>query len=243
MTTAGEKIIVALDFADPEKALAMVDVLREDVSYFKVGMELFYSVGSQILAAIQAKGCRIFLDLKFHDIPNTVAGAARAAGRYGVSMFNVHAAGGLAMLQQAVAAAQAGAAEAGQPKPLVIGVTVLTSLDQASLETEVGIKRDIGEQVVLWSQLAKSAGLDGVVASPRELPLIRRACGRDFVTVIPGVRPLWAAKNDQKRVMTPGEAVQAGADYLVIGRPITQAPDPREAARLIIKEIEEGWQE
>lgn len=240
MQSAREKIIVALDFASPDQALALVDRLQGKLNYFKIGMELFYSAGPTIIQAVREKGCRVFLDLKFHDIPNTVAGAARAAARYGVAMLNVHAAGGRVMLERAAAAAREGAMTTGFSAPLVLAVTVLTSLDQTSLAEEVGIRRDLGEHVVHWSRLAQAAGLDGVVASPRELPLIRQACGPDFVTVIPGVRPLWAARDDQQRIMTPGEAVRSGADYLVIGRPITQSPDPAKAVDLISQEIEEG---
>ncbi len=236
---ASERIIVALDVPTAEQAVGLVESMREDIRYFKVGMELYHSAGPAVIPAIKAAGCEIFLDLKFHDIPNTVAGAARAVTKYGVGMFNVHVAGGAEMMRQAAKAAAAVAGELGIPRPRVLGVTVLTSIDQTVFEQEVGIRREIGEQVAIWSKLAKLAGLDGVVASPWELPLIREACGAGFTTVIPGVRPVWAGKNDQKRVMTPAEAVAAGADYLVIGRPITQADDPRAAARTIIKEIEE----
>jgi len=237
---AKDRIIVALDVSDFEKARELVQVLGQDIGYFKVGMELFYSAGPGVIDMIKEAGGRVFLDLKMHDIPNTVAQGARAVARYGADMINVHAAGGREMMSRTAEALVDLERETGRPRPLLIAVTVLTSLDQAAAKEEVGLERTIGEQVKLWARLAQESGLDGVVASPQELPVIREACGQEFVTVIPGVRPAWAEKNDQKRIMTPKEAVEAGASYLVIGRPITQAEDPQEAAAKIIQEIEEA---
>ncbi len=234
----GERIIVALDVSTRKEAEELVVKLKDRVGYFKVGMELFHSCGPEIINMISDLGCRVFLDLKFHDIPNTVAKAVRSAANYGVDMINVHASGGSLMMEKAVSALDDFQKETKKPRPLLIGVTVLTSLDQNMMEEEWGLKRSVGEQVVMWSKLAQKAGLDGVVASPQELGLIQKACGLDFVTVIPGVRPTWAKRDDQKRIMTPKEAVKAGASFLVIGRPITRDKDPEAAAQRIADEIE-----
>ena len=240
MVSAKERLIVALDVDTAEKAEKLVEQLQPYVGMFKVGMELFNSIGPEILRRLHNKGGRIFLDLKFHDIPNTVGQAAAAVTGHGIYMFNVHAAGGLAMMKAAAEKSRRKASDNGLERPLVVAVTVLTSIDQRTLEKEVGIKKEVSEQVAHWAKLAKEAGLDGVVASPKEIWAIREVCGKDFVIVTPGVRPLWAAANDQKRVMTPKEAIAAGATYLVVGRPITAAPDPVEAAKKIIAEMEEG---
>jgi orotidine-5'-phosphate decarboxylase len=204
---AKERIIVALDVSDFESAERLVQMLGGEIGYFKVGMELYYSVGPAVIDMIKASGSRVFLDLKLHDIPNTVAQGARAIARTGADMINVHAAGGREMMERTAQALTALAMETGKAKPQLIAVTVLTSLDQRAATEEVGLSRPITEQVQHWAKLAQQSGLDGVVASPQELAGIRQVCGPDFVTVIPGVRPLWADKNDQKRIMTPGEAV------------------------------------
>lgn len=240
MLTAKERLIVALDVDSVDKAEQLVSQLEDYVGLFKVGMELFNSVGPRILEIIHKKGGKIFLDLKFHDIPNTVGQAAAAVTGHGVYMFNVHAAGGLAMMQAAVQRGNQKAELLKLPKPVTIAVTVLTSIDQITLESEVGIKKDVQDQVVHWAKLTQQAGMDGVVASPKEIAAIRAACGSDFVIITPGVRPTWAATNDQKRVMTPKEAITAGATYLVVGRPITAAADPVAATKKILAEMEEG---
>ena len=237
---AKDRIIAALDVSDMQTAEKLVDTLSGHISYFKVGMELFYNVGPSVMDMVKASGGRVFLDLKLHDIPNTVAQGARAIAGTGADMINVHAAGGGEMMRKTSAALMALAEETGKPRPQLIAVTVLTSLDQKAVTEEVGLSRPIDEQVRHWAKLALHSGLDGVVASPQELVGIREVCGPDFITVIPGVRPAWAGKDDQKRVMTPAEAVAAGATYLVIGRPITRAADPQEAAVRIIQEIEEA---
>lgn len=242
MLSAKERLIIALDVDTTDEALTLVERLQDHVGVFKVGMQLYNSEGPEILKKIHSLGGRIFLDLKLHDIPNTVGQASAVLTRHGVFMFNVHTAGGSEMMKKAAEAAEKVSAENGQPKPLVIGVTVLTSINQKILETEMGVLRSVEEQVANWAKLAKDSGLDGVVASPREIQAIRRACGKDFLIITPGVRPAWAAANDQKRVMTPKEAVAAGASYLVVGRPITAAPDPVEAAKRIVSEMEEGLQ-
>lgn len=240
MLSAKERLIVALDVDTTEEALSLVEKLQNHVGVFKVGMQLYNSEGPEILKKIHGLGGKIFLDLKLHDIPNTVGHAASVLTRYGVFMYNVHTAGGSEMMRKAVESADKVSAQQGSPRPLVIGVTVLTSINQSILENEMGITRTVEEQVVSWARLAKESGMDGVVASPKEIVAIRDACGDEFVIITPGVRPEWAAANDQKRVMTPREAVAAGASYLVVGRPITAAADPVDAAKRIVSEMEEG---
>lgn len=235
---AKDKIIVALDVPDLAAGEKLVDRLSPYAGMFKVGLEFFTAAGPAAVRMVKERGGRVFADLKFHDIPNTVAGAARALVRLGVDMLNVHAAGGKAMLQAAATAVREEAAALNRPAPVIIAVTVLTSLDREALRCEVGIEREVEEQVARWALLAREAGLDGVVASPREIRAIREACGPEFVIVTPGVRPAGSDRGDQRRVMTPAEALREGASYLVIGRPITAAPDPVAAARAIAAEIE-----
>ena len=234
-----DKIIVALDVPTKDAALGIIEELGDKVGAYKVGMQLYNAIGPEIIADIRAKGGRVFLDLKFHDIPNTVAAAARVTAGLGVFMLNVHAAGGFEMMAKAATALREEAEKLGLPRPLLIGVTVLTSMGQTELNEELGVKRTLTQQVAALARLAKKAGLDGVVASALEIEMIREACGEDFLIVTPGIRPKTATVDDQKRVMSPGEAVKAGADYLVIGRPITKADDRLQAVREIIKEIEE----
>jgi orotidine-5'-phosphate decarboxylase len=227
------RILVALDVDSGEKALALADALRGAVGGFKIGKQLFTAEGPGIVRALASRGDRVFLDLKFHDIPNTVAGAIRSAVATGAWMVNVHASGGTAMMKAAVEAARQAAESSGAERPLVIGVTVLTSLDDTAL-AEVGASRNVMDQVVHLARLAESAGLDGVVASPQEIGAIRRATRPEFAVVTPGIRPAGqGGKDDQARTLTPAEAVAAGATYLVVGRPITDAPDPRAAADAI----------
>ncbi len=238
------RIIVALDVPTLDEALALVDQLHPYVGGFKVGLELCTAVGvPRVVETISKAGGQVFLDLKFKDIPNTVAGAMRAVATScgdKVHMLTLHTDGGRAMLQAAVDAAHTTASHA---RPLLLGVTVLTSIDADTLTTELGIPRSVSEHVRHLALLAQQAGLDGVVASPNEAPLIKAACGDSFLVVTPGVRPHWAATGDQRRVTTPAQAVQTGADYLVIGRPITAAPSeqggPVAAAKRIVQEIEE----
>ncbi|WP_129630472.1 orotidine-5'-phosphate decarboxylase [Candidatus Oscillochloris fontis] len=235
-----ERILVALDVADLASALALVEQLRGQVGGFKVGMELCTAVGvPQVVHAVAAQGGAVFLDLKFCDIPNTVAGAVRSACALGpaVRMLTLHCHGGAAMLRAAAEAARA----AGPQRPLLLGVTIMTSLDAPALRDELGVAGSLAEHVVHLAQMAQACGLDGVVASPHEIAAIRAACGPDLLIVTPGVRPVWASSGDQRRVMTPAEAVAAGSDYLVIGRPITAAPaevgGPYEAAIRIAAEL------
>lgn len=230
-----DRILVALDFPDAAAALAMADRLRGAVGGFKVGKQLFTAEGPALVRRLTERGDRVFLDLKFHDIPNTVAGAIESALKLGVWMVNVHASGGRAMMEAARDAADRAAAGGG-PRALVIAVTVLTSLDGAAL-AETGAGDDPARQVERLARLAREAGLDGVVCSPQEIALVRKACGDGFAIVTPGIRGASDAKGDQTRTATPAGALKAGADYLVIGRPITAAGDPREAAERIAAEM------
>ena len=233
MTAAKNKIIVALDVKNMAEALKLVELLHEDVGAFKIGKQLFTATGSDAVRQIHNLGGRVFLDLKFHDIPTTVAKASVEAARLGAFMFNMHALGGSAMMRGAVNAVRT---ESGLQQPLMIAVTVLTSMGPDDLKP-LGITLPVDELVVRLARLARDAGMNGVVASPREIGLIKKACGPDFLVVTPGIRPRGAEANDQKRAMTPGEAVQAGADFIVVGRPITHAPDPQAAARSIAEEM------
>lgn len=230
-----DRILVALDVADAAPALEAADRLRGHVGGFKVGKQLFTAEGPALVRRLAEQGDRVFLDLKFHDIPNTVAGAIGSALRLGVWMVNVHASGGRAMMTAARDAADS-AAQSGAARALVIGVTVLTSLDAAAL-SETGVDTDPAAQVARLARLARASGLDGVVCSPQEIALVRRECGSDFLIVTPGIRATGDAKGDQVRTATPEGAVLAGADYLVIGRPITAAVDPAAAADRIAAEM------
>jgi orotidine-5'-phosphate decarboxylase len=233
---AKDRLIVALDVDQLGEVHRLVRVLQGQVGMFKIGLEPFCLFGPAIVAAIQDEGGQVFLDLKFHDIPRTVAQAARAAVRMGVAMFNIHIAGGQEMLTAAVDAARD---EAGsQDIPKILGVTVLTSLGSKQLQDEVGLSRTPEEQVLFWAVQAKSCGLSGVVASPREIRTIRERCGQEFLIVTPGIRPAGSVCDDQKRIGTPGEALRSGADYLVVGRPIVKAADPVAAAVAIVQEME-----
>jgi len=234
MDKARRKLIFALDVETLSEAKHWVTRLRGRVGLFKVGKQLFTRCGPEAVGMIRDQGGDVFLDLKYHDIPNTVAKAAVEASRLGVKMFNLHALGGKEMMS-ATAAALSEHWE-GRGKPLLLAVTILTSMSAEALR-EVGIPSSPEEMVPRLAQLAKQAGLDGVVASPREIALIRGVCGPDFVIVTPGVRPLNAAADDQKRIATPAQAVRAGADYLVVGRPIATAADPEGAALSIVEEI------
>ncbi len=233
-----DRLIVALDFDSEDKAIAMVEKLKNDVKFFKVGLELFISCGPGILERVREADCAVFLDLKLHDIPNTVRKAAAAAARLGAFMINVHASGGYEMMKDTAEAVAIEADRLGLEAPKILAVTVLTSMDEKALK-KTGIGGSIQKQVLKLALLAKDAGLDGVVASAHETALIRKKMGKDFLIVTPGVRPALAAAGDQKRIATPRGAIKSGADYIVVGRPITEARDPLLAAQSILKEIEE----
>jgi len=232
--TAAERICVALDFPTREETLAMARRLGSRVGWLKVGLEAFAAEGPSLVREVAGSGARVFLDLKFHDIPATVAGAVASAARSGAAMVNVHASGGRAMLE----AAREAATRAGLERLRLIAVTLLTSLDAEALRELPLSPADAPHEIARrLAVLAKSCGLDGVVCSATDLSEIRRACGADFLTVVPGIRPAGAGVQDQKRVATPAAAIEAGADILVIGRPITAAKDPVEALEAIVAQI------
>lgn len=231
------QLIIALDVDTMAQAGTLADKLGPYAGGFKVGMQLYNSVGPESVRGLREKGAPVFVDLKLHDIPNTVAGAARVLTGHGASILNVHAAGGVDMMAAAVNASRDEAARTGIKPPLVVAVTVLTSISQDVFNKEIGITGAIRDRVVSWAMLAREAGLDGVVASPLEIAPIRKACGNDFVIITPGVRPAGTSTDDQKRTMTPGEAVRLGATYLVVGRPVTAAPDPVQAVCAILDEM------
>jgi orotidine-5'-phosphate decarboxylase len=234
---ANEKLIVALDVDTADKALALVDQLREVAGMFKIGSTLFTAVGPQIVKDIIASGSRVFLDLKFHGIPHQVAGAARSAAELGVSMFTVHSSGGPEMMKSAAQAVAEVAERTGAPRAAVLAISVLTSVDSAIL-SQIGIAEPPAESVIRLVKLAEAAGVDGVVASPQEVTAIRSAIAKpSFLVVTPGIRPA-QTEDDQRRVATPEAALAAGASYLVIGRPITGAPDPLAAARAIVSAMQ-----
>ncbi|HOQ24079.1 MAG TPA: orotidine-5'-phosphate decarboxylase [Bacillota bacterium] len=235
-----DRLIIALDLSDEDRLNQVLKDLRGSIDWVKVGMEIFYRFGPAIVQRIKDHGYRIFLDLKMHDIPNTVERAARNLTRLGVDMFNVHTAGGAAMMGRAAVAARETAAELGLTPPIVIGVTVLTSISPAIWQNEVKGALPLPDQVMHFSALAKNAGLAGVVCSPEEIIDVKNRCGQDFLTVVPGIRPTWAETGDQKRITTPKQAILNGADYLVIGRPVLAAPDPKAAVARILEEIKEG---
>ena len=232
-----ERLIVALDVADLESARRLVQRLRPSVTSFKVGSELFTACGPLAVELVHKAGAKVFLDLKFHDIPNTVARAARVATRLGVWMFNVHVQGGGAMMREAMTAAREEARAIKKPTPLVLGVTVLTSMAERDL-ADLGIRKTVKDQVLYLAQVAQKAGLSGLVASAQETKVLRFACGPEFVLVTPGIRPAGAQWGDQQRVETPAVALKNGATYLVVGRPITEAADPAAAAQAILQEMQ-----
>lgn len=232
-----ERIILALDVPGFDEAIDSVWKFRDHVEIFKVGSELFTSVGPRIIEEINSIGKRVFLDLKFHDIPNTVSRSALAAARLGVFMFNVHTLGGFEMMKQAAQAVSKFSIGKNVARPRIIGVTILTSMDQAAMQDELGIGLRLGPQVKHLAGLAQRAGLDGVVASPEDAEVIRSRFGKGFLIVSPGIRPSWAAEGDQKRYLTPREALRRGADYIVIGRAVTSQPDPIRALKRIEEEI------
>ena len=238
--TAKERLVLALDVDDFKKAAELVGKLSDYVGVFKIGSQLFTAEGAKVVNMVNERGGRVFLDLKFHDIPNTVAQAAEVATKLGVYIFDVHTSGGYEMMKAATEASKKISLTLGIRKPLILGVTLLTSINQEILEKEIGIKKRLEVQVVHLAKLAKAAGLDGVVASSKEIKQIRKACGEDFIILTPGIRSAGKSSDDQKRIMTPREAIKLGADFLVIGRPIRNASNPVEAAKEILREMEEN---
>lgn len=237
---AGNKLIFALDANSYDEALSWVDLLSGHVGMFKVGKELFTAVGPKIVQDIKERGQKVFLDLKFHDIPNTVARAAEVAAGMNVDMFNVHASGGSRMIKEAVSATWACADQLGRVRPIVLAVTVLTSLNNDDL-TEIGFQKSTGELVLHLAKLAQLAGASGVVASAQDIAILRKNLGDQFVIVTPGIRSAAETKkDDQKRTLSAYEAVKTGADYIVVGRPIRTAPDPLDACRKMVQEIADG---
>jgi orotidine-5'-phosphate decarboxylase len=234
-----ERLIVALDLDDLSAVKAALQKLAGEVGMFKIGKQLFTHAGPQAVKLIQDMGGEVFLDLKFHDIPNTVAKASVAATRLGVKMFNVHASGSLDMMRLTVREVNRVCRQELLRRPILLAVTVLTSLNENDLK-KVGVAGEVGDQVVRLARLSQEAGMDGVVAAPHEVAEIRSACGRGFMIVTPGIRPEKSKHDDQKRVMTPAGAVRAGVDYIVVGRPIMEAKDPVEAARAIIADMEQS---
>ena len=246
--SAKERLIVALDVATLTEARALIELLAAEVGMFKVGLELFTSCGNEIIEIVEAAGGKLFFDGKFHDIPNTVAGACRAVVKKGavVSLFNLHALGGGKMMAAAVAARDQAFAEQynGQKadqkaarKPALIAVTILTSTSEATLKSDLHIDLPMQKMVVSLAKLTQESGLDGVVASAQEAGAIRSLCGPDFLIVTPGIRPSWAGADDQARIVTPAAAITGGADLIVVGRPITNAADKKDAARRIVAEL------
>jgi orotidine-5'-phosphate decarboxylase len=223
-----DRLIVALDFPTSSKALALVSALSGSVSIYKIGLQLYAAEGPEIVRRVAATGAQVFLDLKLHDIPNTVAKAVAAAGELGVQMLTVHLSGGRAMLEAAV--------EARSPNLSLLGVTVLTSATPETL-AQIGVNCGIEEQVLRLARLGRESGIDGLISSPHEVRILREQLGNEMKLITPGVRPSWAAANDQKRFTTPAEALKNGADYLVVGRPITADPDPRKAVERLLEEI------
>ena len=234
---AYDRLIVALDVSTMEEMKDIVDTLGDAVSFYKVGMELFYAAGEDTVAYLRDCGKSVFLDLKLHDIPNTVAQGVKSLTRLGANLITIHGQGGAVMLKAAADAAREAAEELGVERPKLLAITVLTSFDDTTW-SGIGGQLPIADQVRRLALLAKDAGVDGVVASPLEAKLIREACGDDFLIVTPGIRPAFAAANDQKRIATPSSALRDGASRLVIGRPITKADNPREAVRMILEEME-----
>jgi orotidine-5'-phosphate decarboxylase len=231
------KLILALDVSEYDYAIELIDRFRDVIEVFKVGLELYTVAGPAIIKEIHKRGRKVFLDLKFHDIPTTVSKAGIAAARLGVFMFNVHASGGLDMMRQCREDVVNVCLRENLDKPKIIGVTVLTSMSQETLKSEIGVQHSLNTHVRHLAGLALKAGLDGVVASAMEAAMIRGHCGRGFLIVTPGIRPSWSAEDDQSRIMTPRKALAQGADFLVMGRAILNHSNPMKAIELIHKEI------
>ncbi len=235
-----DRLIVALDTDDGEEIDWLSGTLMDRVRWFKMGFQTFSALGMEAFPWFKQNGHKVFVDLKFHDIPNTVARDVGTMTKHGANMINMHASGGFEMMQIARNSADDAAYKANIPRPILLGVTVLTSMDETGFQRNFGSERQLIKQVVYLAQLAQEAGLDGVVASPLEIEPIRKACGDNFFIVTPGIRPEWAETGDQRRITTPAEAIRRGADYIVVGRPIIEADDPLEAAEMILDEMKEA---
>ena len=231
------RLIVALDTDDGEDIDWLCATLIEIVPWVKIGFQAFSALGMEAFPWFAQNGHKVFVDLKFHDIPNTVARDVGMMTKHGANMINMHASGGLMMMKAAKASADKVSAERDILPPIVLGVTILTSIEETSFRLSFASARTLTEQVVYLAQLAQEAGLNGVVASPLEIEPIRKACGDNFLIVTPGIRPKWAETGDQRRITTPAEAIRRGADYIVVGRPIIEAEDPLEAAEMILDEM------
>jgi len=240
LTPYKQKLMLALDVDSREKAEEWVHKLKVHIGFFKVGLQLFTKEGPELVRSIRARGGKIFLDVKYHDIPNTVAKACEAAAGLGVDFVNVHALGGKAMMKAAADALKATSERMRLPRPRLLAVTILTSHDAASVKKDIGLRGRPDAEVVRLALAAKAAGCDGVVCSPREIKLVRKACGAGFLIVTPGVRQAGGTKHDQKRTLTAGQALAAGADYLVVGRPITGAEDPQAAVQAIARDMRDS---
>ncbi len=237
MSNIADRLIVALDVSSYDKAERVVGRLGGEIKWFKIGSQLYTCAGPAVVEMVKAAGCKVFLDLKYHDIPATVSRAAVAAAGLRVDMLNVHALGGRRMLEASVNSVEEYCGREKLAKPIMIAVTILTSMDAEDLK-EIGLEKHPADMVGRLAAMAKEAGLAGVVASPEEVAAIKEKLGAEFIVVTPGVRPGWAARDDQKRVKTPAEAIRAGSDYIVIGRPILGAGDPREAVKKTLEEID-----
>ncbi len=235
-----DRLIVALDTDDGEDIDWLSGTLIDIVPWVKLGFQAFSTLGIEAFLWLTGRGHKVFVDLKFHDIPNTVARDVGMMTEHGANMINMHASGGLEMMQAARASAEDAADTARIRRPILLGVTILTSIGETGFQQDFGSERQLTEQVVYLAQLAQAAGLDGVVASPLEIEGIRQTCGDRFLIVTPGIRPEWAESDDQRRIATPAEAIQRGADYIVVGRPIVEAEDPLEAAVMILEEMREA---
>jgi orotidine-5'-phosphate decarboxylase len=230
-------VIIALDVSDREKMRQMVKELHPYVGKFKVGLEMFVGFGPDVVKEVHDMGGRVMLDLKLHDIPNTVKNAAKNAAKLGVDLLTIHTTGGITMMQAAKEGVLAGAQESGNPPTQLLGITVLTSLDQDVLTNELGVNRSVQDQVVALAKNAQAAGLDGVVSSPQEVAAIRKECGDEFLVVTPGIRLATSTLDDQKRVTTPKDAIDSGASYIVIGRAATNADDPIGVLKRIVEDL------
>jgi orotidine-5'-phosphate decarboxylase len=239
-SNAKSRLMLALDLDSREKAEEWVHKMKLNVGYFKVGLQLFTLGGAELVRSIRARGGRIFLDVKYHDIPNTVARACESCCTMGIDFVNVHALGGKAMIRAAALALKENAARMRVHKPVLLAVTILTSHDKKSLREDLGLRGSPQKEVLRLARMAQAAGAEGVVCSPREIEAVRKACGGEFIIVTPGIRAAGAPKQDQKRTMGAAQAIAKGADYLVVGRPIMGAPDPAEAARAMVDEMQKA---